>query len=319
MAHAYLFLGDDMEVLIEAAKSLARVLNCEAPTERAENGRPLHACGRCSTCRRIGNQAHPDVLWIRPQNKLRQIDVEQAREVIHQLAMKPSEAAYKVAVFTGADRLNLSAANAFLKTLEEPPASSVILLLSTDPERLLDTILSRCQRLNFGGGRLKLSPSVTAWLRDFGTQAAKPGAGLLPRYQLLGTLLNALAALREELETTLTAASPLEKHPDASSEQKERWEDELKATLESEYRLRRGEYLVGLQAWLRDVWIQALRLGTDLVQLPEFSLETAAVGQRLRPAPAAQNLDAWERTQRLLFTNVQEALTLEVGLLKLHL
>jgi len=320
LAHAYLFLGDDAEVLAEAAATLACLLNCEAPTERASNGRSLQACGHCSTCRRILHRSHPDVVWIHPQNKMRQIDVEQAREVIHQISMKPSEAAHKVAVFVGADRLNTAAANAFLKTLEEPPAGSMILLLSTDPERLLETILSRCQRLNFGtGGRLKLAPSVTAWLREFATHAAKPRAGLLPRYQLLGTLLTALAALREELETSLTAASPLEKHADASPAQKERWEDELKASVESEYRLRRGEYLVGLQAWLRDVWLQSLEQAGGLSSFPELAADTSTVGKRLQPQDAVGNLESWERTQRLLFTNVQEALALEVGLLKLKL
>lgn len=320
LAHAYLFLGDDGEVLVDAAMALASQMNCEAPPERAANGRPLRACGRCSTCRRIAQRSHPDVVWIRPQNKLRQIDVDQAREVIHQLSMKATEAAHKVAVFVGADRLNTAAANAFLKTLEEPPAGSIILLLSTEPDRLLETILSRCQRLNFGtGGRLRLAPGVVAWLREFAHHAAKPGAGLLPRYQLLSTLLNALAALREELETSLSASSPLEKYPDASPEQKERWEDELKATVESEYRLRRGEYLIGLQAWLRDVWLASLGQPGDLANFPEFATDTTAVGSRRHPTDTAENLEIWERTQRLLFSNVQEALALEVGLLKLRL
>lgn len=320
LAHAYLFLGEDFEIITEGALALACLLNCESPAERATNGQPLRACGHCSTCRRIASRSHPDILWIRPQNKLRQIDVEQVREVIHQLSMKPSEARHKVAVMLRADRLNASAANAFLKTLEEPPAGSVILLLSTEPERLLETIYSRCQRLNFGTGkRLKLAPSVTTWLREFAQQAAKPDAGLLPRYQLLGTLLTALAALREELETSLTAASPLEKYPDASPEQKERWEDELKAAVESEYRLRRGEYLIGLQAWLRDVWLSTLDQQGDLAEVPELAATAAEVGSRLQPREAIGNLESWERTQRLLFTNVQEALALEVGLLKLRL
>jgi len=320
LAHAYLFLGDDSEVLTEAALSLTALINCPTPPARSPNGRALAACGRCSTCRRIASRSHPDVLWVRPQNKMRQIDVDQSREVIHQLSMKPTEAQHKVAIFVGADRMNASAANAFLKTLEEPPAGSLILLLSTEPERLLETILSRCQRLNFGtGARLRVAPGVLAWLREFGQHAAKPGAGLLPRYQLLGTLLNALTALRESLEASLTAASPLERYPDASPEQKERWEDELKAAIESEYRLRRGEYLVGFHGWLRDIWLHSLGQAIDLVNFDDLTADTATIGRRLKPLEAAENLDSWERTQRLLYTNVQEALALEVGLLRLRL
>jgi DNA polymerase-3 subunit delta' len=315
-----LFLGDDTEVLTEAALALAALINCPAPPATSANGRALAACGHCSTCRRIASRSHPDIVWVRPQNKMRQIDVHQAREVIHQLAMKPTEARHKVAVFVGADRMNTASANAFLKTLEEPPAGSLILLLSTEPDRLLETILSRCQRLNFGtGARVRVSPGVMAWLREFGHHAAKPGAGLLPRYQLLGTLLNALGAMREEIETSLTAASPLERYPDASPEQKERWEDELKAAIESEYRLRRGEYLAGFHGWLRDIWLQSLTLAGDLANFAELSPETTTIGRRVKPVEAAENLDSWERTQRLLHTNVQEALALEVGLLRLHL
>jgi DNA polymerase III gamma/tau subunit len=65
--------------------------------------------------------------------------------------LKPSEAEYKVAVIVGADRLNTQAANAFLKTLEEPPRNSILILLTTDPQRILETILSRCLRLSFTG------------------------------------------------------------------------------------------------------------------------------------------------------------------------
>ena len=320
LAHAYLFLGEELELLEEAARDLAQLLNCTSPRERAPNRRPLLACGACTNCRRIAHGNHPDVLWVRPQNKMRTIGVDQAREVIHQISMKPTEAFHKVAVFVGADRLNVQAANALLKTLEEPPPGSVLILVSTEPDRLIETILSRCQRLNFGtGGRLRLSPPATAWLRDFAAQAARTGTGLLPRYQLLGSLLNALAALREEIETSLTASSPLEKYPDALPAQKERWEDELAAGIESEYRKRRAEYLVGLQAWLRDVWLESLGHAEGLLHFPDFSEGTAVVGRRLKPAAAAGNLESWERTQRLLFTNVQESLALEVGLLKLKL
>ena len=320
LAHAYLFVGEDAELLDEAALDLAQVLDCTSPLERAPNGRSLVACRTCKVCRRILSGNHPDVLWVRPQNRTRTIGVPQARDVIHRVEMKPTEAGYKIAVFASADRLNVQAANALLKTLEEPPPGSLLLLLSTEPDRLIETILSRCQRLNFGtGGRLRLSPAATAWLRDFATQAARSGTGLLPRYHLLATLLTALVAMREEIETALKALSPLEKYPDALPEQKECWEDELLAGIEAEYRKRRAEYLVGLQAWLRDVWLESLGVAEGLLNFPDLGEGTATVGRRLKPAAAAGNLESWERTQRLLFTNVQESLTLEVGLIKLQL
>ena len=73
------------------------------------------------------------------------------RELMHEVQLKSSEAEVKVAVIVAADRLNPQAANAFLKTLEEPPPKSVLILLSTEPGRILETIMSRCLRLNFAG------------------------------------------------------------------------------------------------------------------------------------------------------------------------
>ena len=99
---------------------------------------------------RIGKN-HPDILSIRPEAKSRIITIEQIRDLMQTVHLKPTCAPWKVAIIEAADRLNVQAANAFLKTLEEPPADSILILLSSDPARLLETILSRCLRLNFAG------------------------------------------------------------------------------------------------------------------------------------------------------------------------
>ena len=104
---------------------------------------------------------------------MRVITVEQMRDLMQTVHLKPAQAALKVAVIVAADRLNVQAANAFLKTLEEPPADSTLILLSTEPQRMLETILSRCLRLNFAGesGRLR-DPSLLAWLKNLSEMAA---------------------------------------------------------------------------------------------------------------------------------------------------
>lgn len=320
LGHAYLFLGDDLGELEQAARHLASLVNCSDATDRAPDGTALSACGRCSRCRRIAQGNHPDVTWVRPESKSRQISADQTRELIRIIGLRPTEAVRKVAVLVGADRMHTAAANAFLKTLEEPPAGSVLILLSTEPDRLLETILSRCLRLNFGSGRLPADPAVTGWLATFAerTATAPPGS-LLGRYELLGTLLTALTEEKSRLEATLTAASPLERYPDASPEQKERWEGELAAAIEAEYRRRRADFTAALGGWLRDVWLAATVPVEDLALVPALAASTRTTAARLTPAQARDNLDRWGQTQRILFTNVQEALALEVGLLRLHL
>lgn len=317
LGHAYLFTGERLEDLEALARTLAKVLNCQHPT--TSDGAAVDCCNACLSCRKIEGQAHGDVHWVRPESKSRIISVEQMRELMREVQLKPNEATYKVAVIVAADRLNVQAANAFLKTLEEPPARSVLILLSIEPRRLLETILSRCLRLNFSGeGRARFDAAHVDWLARFSALAAGEQKSLLGRYRLMDLLLRKLAELREGVEKSLEARSPLEQYPDAEKDLREKWEEELKAAVEAEYRRQRAELLLLVQWWLRDVWLQTLAAGRELLNFPEIA-GTRAVAGRLSPQRAGENLRVIEQTQRLLHTNVQEALALEVGLLKLQL
>ena len=319
LAHAYLFTGDDLDELEAMARTLAKTLNCQKP--RRAGSAAMDSCDACLACRKIDHANHADVQWIRPEMKSRQISVDQIRELIHTVNLKPAEAEWKVAVIVAADRLNTQAANAFLKTLEEPPARSILILLTAEPQQLLETTLSRCLRLNFsgGGGGRKFAPEHVAWLRDFGAQLTEPKQSLLGRYRVLGQLLARLAVLKDEIKETLTARSPLQRYADADPKLQEKWEEELDAAIEAEYRRQRGELLLTLHWWLRDLWLGKLGADAELSAFPELRSAAETVGARVSAAEALENLRVIEQTQRLLRTNVQEALALEVGLLKLRL
>ena len=318
LGHAYLFTGDQMPALEAVASTLAKTLNCQSPRRAGAGGVPVDCCGACLSCRKIDRLIHADVQWVRAESKSRVIRIEQIRTLLESVYLKPTEAAWKVAVIVAADRLNDAAANAFLKTLEEPPPSSILILLSTDPQRLLETILSRCLRLNFASdGAVKFDSAQLAWVAAFSEAVTVGERGLLARYRLLGKLLEQLGQMKEEIETALTERSPLERYDDVDPDLKEKWEDELSASIEAEYRRRRTDLLVGLQWWLRDVWLQTLALGDELVCFPHLAAAARAVAVRISPGDAAENLRVLEETQRLLGSNVQEALALEVGLLKL--
>jgi len=244
--------------------------------------------------------------------------------------LKPAESRYKFAVIVAADRMNDQAANALLKTLEEPPPNSVLVLLTIQPQRILETILSRCLRLNFAGeGTHRRDPVKLAWLKDFSAMAAVKHKSLFSRYRLMDVLLRQLNESKETIEKGLTARSPLERYPDADKEVQERWEDELKAAIEAEYRRQRGDWLLLLQSWLRDVWVHTLTQGKssetsaseqrkELLNFPELA-GSRQIASRISSHEATENLDVLEELQEQLTTNVQEALALEVGLLKLHL
>lgn len=327
LGHAYLFQGADLGELEAMARTLAKTLNCENPPRRGASGLALEGCDACRSCRRIDGANHPDVLWVRPESKLRQIRIEQiverpnsVRPLLPALYLKPTEARYKVGILVGADRMTTEAANSFLKGLEEPPADSILILLSTEPQRMLETILSRCLRLSFAGdsgGRR--DEAFMAWLASFAARASAEQKSLLVRYQLLSVLLNKLGELKSGVTEKLTKESPLEQFTDVDPQLKEKWEDELAAAIESEYRRQRVDYLAGLQGWLRDVWLEAMQLGSGYFAYPQLASHSQLVARRVSVNDAMENLRLLERTQRLLASNVQEALALEVGLLKLKL
>lgn len=188
LGHGYMFSGSSSAELEGLARTLAKTLNCERPLKKA--GVSIDCCDGCLTCRKIDNGNHADVLWIRPESKLRVVKINQITRrdgspprVLNEFVnLKPTEAEYKVGIIVGADRMNEQAANAFLKTLEEPPAKSILILLTTEPQRILETIVSRCLRLNFGSGQARpLDPAQMEWLRKFSELASAEQKSLLGR------------------------------------------------------------------------------------------------------------------------------------------
>jgi DNA polymerase III subunit delta' len=319
LAHAYLFSGDSLDALEEMARTLAKALNCQTNANAATHS--LTSCGQCDACRRIQHGNHPDVLWVRPESKSRLILIDQMRELMQTVHLKPTVAEFKIGVIVAADRLNVQAANAFLKTLEEPPPKSVLILLTTEPQRILETILSRCLRLNFGGDAAPARAQHVAWLAPFSEMAARQDRGLLARYQLLGLVMKKLGADKEQIEKNLTERSPLEQYGEQNLEPKmrEKLEDELTAAIEAEYRRQRAEVVGALQWWLRDIWLQTIQTEGELLCFPDLLPAAKIVAARLTSAEAMRNLDELDRLHRQLNSNVQEALALEVGLLKLKL
>jgi DNA polymerase-3 subunit delta' len=135
-SHAYLFAGPSGVGKSEAALAFAAGLAC------ADGG-----CGVCSTCRRVREGLHPDVEIVAPEGNF--VLVGEIRDINYHAAYRPYEARAKVYVFLEAEKFNAESANAFLKTLEEPPAHVHFILVTDHPERLLPTISSRCQMVAF--------------------------------------------------------------------------------------------------------------------------------------------------------------------------
>jgi DNA polymerase III subunit delta' len=134
------------------ALATAQALNCTSPkisTDLEATDKIMRdACGECPTCSRIARGLHPDVLVIEPGDS-GSIKTEQVRDAIERAGYRPFEGKRRVVIIDDADALVLTAQNALLKTLEEPPSSSVFILVSARPDVLLPTVISRCPRLRF--------------------------------------------------------------------------------------------------------------------------------------------------------------------------
>lgn len=156
--HAWLFHGPEGVGKELAARSLAQALTCPE--------QPQIGCGTCASCRRLDKGNHPDVTVVMPEDELvrrglagrsdfdhtpsRDIRIEQVRQLQERLAFRALEAKTKVAILVTAHAMNANAQNALLKTLEEPPRDTVLILVSSAPDKLLPTIRSRCAKAAFG-------------------------------------------------------------------------------------------------------------------------------------------------------------------------
>ncbi len=147
LAHAYLFAGPDGLGKALVAKTLAKFLNCENPLK--EGNLSIDCCDRCISCRKIENSNHPDVHWVEAKLNAKNISIDQVRSIQKEISLKPYEGKLKVFIIQEAKNLSDQAANCLLKTLEEPPVLSLIILISTNIEGLLPTIISRCQIIKF--------------------------------------------------------------------------------------------------------------------------------------------------------------------------
>lgn len=136
-SHAYLFVGAPGSGKLDAAWALAQALLCERG-----------GCGACDSCIRVARKTHPDVHLYEPESATGYL-IAQIRDLLEDVALAPIRAPRKVYIVDRAEQLRANSANALLKTLEEPPAHVIFVLCTTDPQKILETILSRCQRFDF--------------------------------------------------------------------------------------------------------------------------------------------------------------------------
>ena len=143
LAHAYTIVGSPRGNALQFAESFLKLLFC---------GGADRPCNVCLGCRQVEAHKHVDTLWIEPQSKSRQIKAEEIRELVRRMTQTSFEGGWKAGIVLAAECMNTQSANILLKTLEEPPPKTLLLLVTDSPQSLLPTILSRCQKIVLSTG-----------------------------------------------------------------------------------------------------------------------------------------------------------------------
>jgi DNA polymerase-3 subunit delta' len=298
LAHAYLISGPPGSGKQLLAADLASLVNGTAANE-------------------VFSAKAREIFVARPESKSRRIVIEQIRDLEHALQMRASNGRRKVAIISDADRLQPQAANAFLKTLEEPPKDSLLLLLSALPEALPETILSRCIAIPLAPNGQVQNKDEEEKLVKLLQQASHERSWTIQfAYRLAQQFQRLLRAVREEVKRETDEALKQEerRYKDATDGA---WLDEreqyYKALAESLYLQRRAGLIETLFAW----WSDVLRSSNLVAQrnLPRAREETAALATRFSTAEILRRIHCLEELRDHLSRNIHEALAIEVAFL----
>ena len=290
VAGAYLFVGVANVGKETVALNFAKSINCRTSDEGA--------CGTCLSCRKADDGNHPDLQIIRPSGAW--IKIDQIRELQKRIIYRPLEGVRKVYILTEAERMNLEAANCLLKTLEEPPADSGLILLTTNLDALLPTIRSRCQIIPFHplvvsklAGHLmeRFDIDQSQALRVAATTGGAVGKAL--------TLLQDGASFEEEIPEIMIASNRLDAFRIA-----EKWTQQPEA-------------LDRLVTWYRDLVLLHQGAPADLLTHVHHVEQLEQLTARYSRLQLQSAIKAIFETKAMLQRNVNATLALEVLALKL--
>ena len=305
-ARSYIFAGPERVGKAAAALRLAQALNCAADDP---------PCLSCETCRRIGEAKFADVLTVTVEtatdgSALKSIAVEQMRDVEATVALAPYEGRKRVVIVDPAEEMSAGAQNAFLKTLEEPPPHVVFVLVSANADRLLETVRSRCRRVDFG---LVAGTEIEAGLIERGTDAeqaavlARLAAGR-PGWALEAAAAPALLAKRDEAldEARSLAGMDLADRIDVA--------EKLSAAFKRD-RAAVDETLEQWLGWWRDVVLTQSGAGDAIANLDRRE-QIAADADHHDRAQVTAFIEALRETRQHLRANVQSRIALDALMLR---
>jgi DNA polymerase-3 subunit delta' len=285
LSHSLLLHGDDHGTLVAIAHAIA--------------DRLLYPSDLPAPATRFPPEQHPDCFSLRPAGKMRQISADATRELINQVQVSPAVARGKVAILQEAERMNTAAANIFLKTLEEPPANTTLLLLTTRPYALLPTIRSRVLHFRFPAIATAIAADGwPAWLADYAGWLERLASGSNPDKAAAADHVFTLYGLVARFGVILDAAT---------AEEWKRQKEKLPPDLEDDEQV---AIETGIANGLRARLFAEIETATRTFALPRLLDGDETVRRAL-----TASIDQLERDVRLLRLNLNESAALEDFLL----
>ena len=303
-AQAYLITGNTREGARELAVRILQTLFCTAPGEKP--------CGACDACRKVADRLEVDVHWVFPEKKSRIISVEQIRtQVLGPMTETSFGGGWKAAVISNADCMRTEAANAFLKTLEEPVPKSLFILLSDTPQKLLPTVVSRCQRIDLDESRSLPEP----WASRVLDVLAGPVLGSpAERLASANMLCSILGELQKQAEQEVREEGQLEKSAGEILEEK----DVIAAKISACYREKRHDLMLTMQRWFRDLLVLTAGGDETLVYNRTYLETLKDRAARLKLAQALYNLNAIDEMDAQLEKNLKEEHVIAYAIDRIH-
>jgi DNA polymerase III subunit delta' len=316
VAHAYLFYGEESIGKLATALAFTQAILCERQADRMEGNADasvrkketaFDGCSRCRACRAVETGMHPDVAIVKPLGS--QIKIDQIRTVQEVLTLKPLIGVRKVIIIDDAESMNLQAANCFLKTLEEPPDESLLILITSRPHRLLPTLLSRCQQIRFDAPRREEIKRLLIQQRGL-TESAAESFAALSMGRIGRVLTTDMAEIKDQRDKTVElfsnkALSDLNQliiNAQSFAADDETW----KATLN------------WILIWLRDLLIYQHNPDSELLINLDRQQELASHSQSLSTTALLRIMSLLLAFQQAFHRNLNRTLVLETVLLEIR-